>query len=209
MSVKKLTLCAKQLLQEIITEEEGDLPRYRLPNNVGELKAFLLEQEIWEQSDNQPVDFPMYGWFLEQLTGRWGMEPPSDSDWYLYKDAIYQVTGVLSNEQKTLLVIDAFDAERRKFERIKSKQASVIPPGGFKREKIPEEVRIYVWQRDGGKCVKCSSRENLEYDHIIPVSKGGSNTARNIELLCEKCNREKSSDIGNPSSGSSLFGGSD
>ncbi|MBF0103144.1 MAG: HNH endonuclease, partial [Desulfobacterales bacterium] len=42
---------------------------------------------------------------------------------------------------------------------------------------------------------RCGSRENLEYDHIIPVSKGGSNTARNIELLCEKCNREKSDKI--------------
>lgn len=32
---------------------------------------------------------------------------------------------------------------------------------------------------------------NLEYDHIVPVSRGGSNTARNVELLCEVCNRSK------------------
>jgi len=37
--------------------------------------------------------------------------------------------------------------------------------------------------------------EKLEYDHIIPVSKGGSNTERNIQLLCEKCNRQKSATI--------------
>jgi Holliday junction resolvasome RuvABC ATP-dependent DNA helicase subunit len=60
------------------------------------------------------------------------------------------------------------------------------------REAIPSEVRHEVWRRDEGKCVKCGSRANLEYDHIIPVSKGGSNTARNIELLCESCNRAKS-----------------
>ncbi len=60
---------------------------------------------------------------------------------------------------------------------------------------IPEDVRRAVWRRDGGKCSKCGSREKLEYDHIIPVSKGGSNTGRNIELLCEACNREKSADI--------------
>ena len=59
------------------------------------------------------------------------------------------------------------------------------------RQAIPSEVRREVWRRDQGKCVKCGSRENLEYDHIIPVSKGGSNTARNIELLCEIHNREK------------------
>jgi len=63
------------------------------------------------------------------------------------------------------------------------------------REPIPEHVRFVVWRRDEGKCVKCGSKENLEFDHIIPLSKGGSNTARNIQLLCEKCNREKSDKI--------------
>ena len=63
---------------------------------------------------------------------------------------------------------------------------------GDDRTSIPSEVRREVWRRDGGKCVKCGSRERLEYDHIIPVTKGGSNTARNIELLCETCNRAKS-----------------
>jgi len=60
---------------------------------------------------------------------------------------------------------------------------------------IPSSVRREVWRRDKGKCVNCWSRKNLEYDHIIPVSEGGSNTARNIELLCEECNRKKSNKI--------------
>ncbi len=65
----------------------------------------------------------------------------------------------------------------------------------FARDAISSAVRREVWRRDGGKCVKCGSRENLEYDHIIPISKGGSNTARNIELLCESCNRSKGASI--------------
>lgn len=60
---------------------------------------------------------------------------------------------------------------------------------------IPTSVKMYVWQRDGGKCVQCKSQEKLEYDHIIPVSKGGSNTERNIQLLCENCNRKKGATI--------------
>lgn len=57
---------------------------------------------------------------------------------------------------------------------------------------ISDEVRRKVWRRDDGKCAKCGNRENLEFDHIIPLSKGGSSTVRNVELLCEVCNRKKS-----------------
>ena len=64
-----------------------------------------------------------------------------------------------------------------------------------RREAIPDNVKMQVWKRDSGRCVKCGSQEKLEYDHIIPVSKGGSNTARNIQLLCEKCNRLKGGSI--------------
>jgi hypothetical protein len=64
-----------------------------------------------------------------------------------------------------------------------------------KREPIPERVRHEVWRRDQGQCVDCGSRERLEFDHIIPVSGGGSNTARNIELRCEPCNRKKAAKI--------------
>ena len=65
-----------------------------------------------------------------------------------------------------------------------------------KSRRISEEVRDSVWNRDGGKCVQCGSNENLEFDHIIPFSKGGANTKRNIQLLCESCNRAKSDNIG-------------
>ena len=62
--------------------------------------------------------------------------------------------------------------------------------------RISQVVKDKVWKRDEGKCTQCGSREKLEFDHIIPHSKGGANTYRNIQLLCEKCNRTKSDKIG-------------
>lgn len=57
---------------------------------------------------------------------------------------------------------------------------------------IPSSVKAEVWKRDGGKCVKCGSTNNLHFDHIIPFSKGGSSlTAENIQLLCARHNLEK------------------
>jgi 5-methylcytosine-specific restriction endonuclease McrA len=59
------------------------------------------------------------------------------------------------------------------------------------RQSIPDDVKVLVWQRDRGRCVKCDTNERLEFDHIIPVVMGGANTARNLQLLCEACNRAK------------------
>ena len=61
---------------------------------------------------------------------------------------------------------------------------------------IPQSIKDSVWRRDGGKCTTCGSKEFLEFDHIIPFSLGGSNTYRNVQLLCKSCNRKKSSRIG-------------
>lgn len=63
------------------------------------------------------------------------------------------------------------------------------------REPIPDDVRMFVWRRAEGRCVRCGSDHRLEYDHIIPIAQGGSNTERNIQLLCETCNRAKGDSI--------------
>lgn len=61
---------------------------------------------------------------------------------------------------------------------------------------IPTDVKKEVWKRDKGCCVICGNNINLHFDHIIPFSKGGSSiTAKNIQLLCAKCNLSKNSKI--------------
>lgn len=57
---------------------------------------------------------------------------------------------------------------------------------------IPTQVKLEVWKRDKGKCVRCGSANNLHFDHIIPYSLGGSSKdARNIQLLCALHNIQK------------------
>lgn len=64
-----------------------------------------------------------------------------------------------------------------------------------KTRSIPQSVKQAVWLRDAGQCVECNATEYLEFDHIIPFSKGGSNSENNIQLLCRKCNLKKSDRI--------------
>jgi hypothetical protein len=57
---------------------------------------------------------------------------------------------------------------------------------------IPSPVKLEVWKRDKGCCVKCGSRENLHFDHVIPYSQGGSSKdPKNIQILCSKHNLAK------------------
>lgn len=41
-------------------------------------------------------------------------------------------------------------------------------------------------------CAKCQSTNDLEIDHIIPISKGGKNIESNTQILCSNCNNAKS-----------------
>jgi hypothetical protein len=61
----------------------------------------------------------------------------------------------------------------------------------IRRRTIAPGVRQAVFQRDGGSCVRCGATTGLEIDHIIPVSRGGSDTEKNLQVLCSACNRSK------------------
>lgn len=64
-----------------------------------------------------------------------------------------------------------------------------------KSRHISRDVRQRVWQKYGGRCAECSADQYLEFDHIVPVAKGGSNGDNNVQLLCRKCNLTKSDNI--------------
>jgi 5-methylcytosine-specific restriction endonuclease McrA len=57
---------------------------------------------------------------------------------------------------------------------------------------IAREVRQRVRQRYSGRCAECDAADYLEFDHIVPVAKGGSNSEANVQLLCRGCNSRKS-----------------
>lgn len=52
-------------------------------------------------------------------------------------------------------------------------------------------LREQVFARDGHACKCCGVKENLEVDHIVPVSKGGESNLENLQTLCRSCNRRK------------------
>lgn len=63
---------------------------------------------------------------------------------------------------------------------------------------IPRDVMLKVVRRDGQICQRCYQPvpdDQVEFDHIIPFSKGGSSTTENLRLCCRSCNRQKTNSI--------------
>jgi len=63
------------------------------------------------------------------------------------------------------------------------------------RSSISPSLRYKILKRDRNTCQFCGARApeaELEVDHIIPVSKGGTDNESNLITKCRECNRGKS-----------------
>jgi hypothetical protein len=57
---------------------------------------------------------------------------------------------------------------------------------------MTRKQKIRIKERDGNKCKKCNSREQLTIDHVVPVALGGTDDDNNLQTLCRGCNVMKS-----------------
>ena len=60
-----------------------------------------------------------------------------------------------------------------------------------KGEKVDYDA---VYLRDNGICYLCGlgvTREEAQFDHVIPIAMGGSSAVDNLQILCGPCNRRK------------------
>ncbi len=51
--------------------------------------------------------------------------------------------------------------------------------------------RKNILRRDRFRCQYCGSREKLTVDHVLPRSRGGGDTWRNLVAACTSCNNRK------------------
>jgi len=53
--------------------------------------------------------------------------------------------------------------------------------------------RSMIYKRDNNTCQYCGARSKLTIDHVIPRSKGGTDSWENLVVACSSCNTKKGS----------------
>ena len=115
--------------------------------------------------------------------------------WWLFRSEVYWEEDGLGEIEVKALALERLTKNDRRIRRAVAMMEQADTFTAPSREAIPDDVKVFVWNRDGGRCVTCGSKERLEFDHVIPIALGGANTPRNLQLLCEGCNRAKGASI--------------
>ncbi|HTB83138.1 MAG TPA: HNH endonuclease [Candidatus Sulfotelmatobacter sp.] len=205
MTIKLLATNAKELVEQRLAALEKEYRRatYVAPElkhrynpltlaNIGKpyelaIKDLSFTLKVYDFSKKEALEvdynYIRNGLFKKQIKGHV----------ILCQNIFFEVSGIFNEKEARLLVQEKLRKMRSQVERLQKQEWNPRP--SYERIAISESVRNEVWRRDQGKCVECGSVYHLEYDHLIPVSKGGSHTARNLRLLCEGCNRTKSNKI--------------
>ena len=105
-------------------------------------------------------------------------------------DLIALTTDELTYEQRAALIA----ACESRIARFLAERGEGVWSGLIETLPVPESIRYQVLARDR-KCLLCGAGPDaiqLQVDHIIPRSQGGSNDIANLQVLCATCNRGKS-----------------
>ena len=191
-----------RLLRRIAFAQSGSLSIDPAFTTSG--RGLVLDYEY--QKANAPLE-DLARWWRNGAVVRWDRQmetpvripaPEPGRQAWVFRGQIYDTEMELSAADVQAIVFEADNKKKAALARARAAAEmaeSIASAPRSRREPIPDDVKVLVWQRDGGRCVRCGSAEALEFDHIIPVVMGGANTARNLQLLCEGCNRAKSGSL--------------
>jgi 5-methylcytosine-specific restriction endonuclease McrA len=128
-----------------------------------------------------------------QLTEPVALHDAGRRRYWLFEDRVYWEDDELAAADVRALVRERELRARRRLERAHALVAAEEPV--VRRRPIPRELRLAVWQRDGGACVACGGRFELQFDHVIPLALGGASTLENLQVLCAACNQRKGASV--------------
>lgn len=88
---------------------------------------------------------------------------------------------------------------RKKYSKTEKGKEKIRELKYIRRNKKAGKLDLQAWneklERLDYKCQICGTRERITIDHIIPLTKGGTNHIDNLQPLCHSCNSSKGNKI--------------
>ncbi|MBW3085570.1 hypothetical protein KEM60_01770 [Austwickia sp. TVS 96-490-7B] len=143
-----------------------------------------MRKAEWVDYQNRQAEYPVR---LPRVKNR---------TYWWFQDQFYSENEDLSASEVYALIVTRQQRQAQRIDHAKQ----IVAMGSAQRSPrlrtaVPDDVKQLVWIRDGGACRRCGATFELQYDHVIPVSMGGSNAAENLQILCGPCNRRKGASI--------------
>jgi len=114
--------------------------------------------------------------------------------WYRKQEVWWEDEGLNANQVYALILVKK-ENDTRRVDRATARVAHGLESDTSTRRPISDEVKQFVFVRDGGECVTCGSATEIQFDHIILIALGGSSEPENLQVLCGPCNRRKGSNL--------------
>ena len=144
------------------------IPRLSFKDELGWHHLMLRDWGAFELQRKHGGDY-----FRRNLAGALHLDPNSSL-----------LVGNLNNQRTAWLVISVLNGIRE--------APTLFDALADDRPRISDKMRRAVYERDGYRCVRCGSRDDLTVDHVQAHSKGGASTLVNFQTLCKPCNLAKS-----------------
>ena len=119
--------------------------------------------------------------------------------WGIYYNRYHKNTYdpiALEQEIATLMADEDVTKKSGIYKYVLEKAIGTIDPSVLGIRAFDDSQKRTIYEQQGGVCPHCGKKyeyEEMEGDHITPWSKGGKTELANLQMLCQACNRRKSS----------------
>jgi hypothetical protein len=176
------------------------------PLGRGDVVGFLIhdEQTVKAIRDRDERILDLLNWMVDEIDtlslSRWATDISAIEFWRDKKslDEFGQIINTIldsyyiepTTRKRLELELDWVSKERQiEAQKLAKAEYSQRRRSEFSRNY--DQLMLALIQRDGYRCVICDTIEDLTIDHIIPLSKGGTDELSNLRILCRTHNSSK------------------